>query len=137
MTAEYSCLFGISSSVKGIHSGEAVITHGKDASILLIGGKNDRVFWFLFEKMDKIYDSSEIPRFDDDDAKAFVNRLGDICVKDKPRVTARDLYNTRVSAKLVALEEAEFTRWSYGRLVCVGDSIHKMTPNLGKSTKLI
>lgn len=28
-------------------------------------------------------------------------------------------------------EEAQMKRWSWGRIACVGDGVHKMTPNMG------
>jgi len=31
----------------------------------------------------------------------------------------------------VALEEVENSVWTWGRIACLGDSIHKMTPNAG------
>jgi salicylate hydroxylase/FAD dependent monooxygenase len=33
---------------------------------------------------------------------------------------------------MTALEENIFQNWTCGRIVCIGDSMHKMTPNLGQ-----
>lgn len=31
----------------------------------------------------------------------------------------------------MALEEVYYSHWTWGRFVCLGDSVHKMTPNMG------
>jgi 2-polyprenyl-6-methoxyphenol hydroxylase-like FAD-dependent oxidoreductase len=36
-----------------------------------------------------------------------------------------------MSSCLVPTEEAEYEHWTWGRFVCLGDSIHKVTPNMG------
>jgi FAD dependent monooxygenase len=46
------------------------------------------------------------------------------------KVTLGDLMATATSLSHVPLEEANHKHWSYGRIVCVGDAIHKMTPNV-------
>lgn len=47
-------------------------------------------------------------------------------------VTLGQLFETRKSLGYFPLEEATHDIWTYGRIVCLGDSIHKMTPNLGQ-----
>ncbi|PVH96077.1 FAD/NAD(P)-binding domain-containing protein [Periconia macrospinosa] len=129
--AEYKCLFGISASIDGMEVGENYKTFAKDVSTLSYIGMIGRVFWFVFVKMDKVYYTPNIPRFTTADADALVEEVGSLAIREKRRVTVRDLYRERISGNLVALEEAEYDHWSWGRLVCLGDAIHKMTPNLG------
>lgn len=52
--AEYECLFGISSATKGIVDGEVTVNHDKHFSTMVIGGM-EKVYWFMFKKMDKIW----------------------------------------------------------------------------------
>jgi hypothetical protein len=111
--------------------GDYDITYAKDMSTLSIVGKGGRVFWFLFVKMEQVSNVPDIPRFTEDDARKLVDETGYLAVKENSKVTVRDLYNAKVSSTLVALEEADFEQWSWGRMVCIGDAIHKMTPNLG------
>ena len=48
-----------------------------------------------------------------------------------PDMTLGDLWKTRSTFTLVPIEEAQMKRWSWGRIACVGDCVHKMTPNMG------
>jgi flavin-dependent dehydrogenase len=54
MSAEYNCLYGISKGTKGIEDGEMHVNYTEGFSTMIIGGK-DKVFWFLFKKLDKIW----------------------------------------------------------------------------------
>jgi flavin-dependent dehydrogenase len=54
MFAEYQCLFGISDSTEGVTDGEVTINYDEGFSTMVIGGKN-KVFWFMFKRMDKIW----------------------------------------------------------------------------------
>lgn len=52
--AEYQCLFGISSQTKGITDGEITVNHDEGFSTLIVGGVQ-KVYWFMFKKLDKIW----------------------------------------------------------------------------------
>lgn len=52
--AEYQCLFGISTQTEGVTDGELTVNYDEGFSTMLIGGKQ-KVFWFMFKKMDKIW----------------------------------------------------------------------------------
>lgn len=54
MIAEYICLYGISSQTQGVTEGHIEVNYTEGFSTMVIGGKG-RVFWFLFEKLDKIW----------------------------------------------------------------------------------
>lgn len=47
-------------------------------------------------------------------------------------VTVGELMEKTSSVGFFPLEEASHEVWTYGRVVCVGDAIHKMTPNMGQ-----
>lgn len=86
--------------------------------------------------LDQVYHVPNIPRFTEDDAQKLIDENGRLAIQEYSKVTVRDLYNAKLSATLVALEEADSEEWSWGRLACIGDAIHKMTPNLGCGRKL-
>ena len=48
-----------------------------------------------------------------------------------PDLIFGDLWKTRSTSTMVPTEEAQLKRWSWGRIACVGDCVHKMTPNMG------
>ncbi|KAG9247182.1 hypothetical protein BJ878DRAFT_539528 [Calycina marina] len=86
---------------------------------------------FFASKVDCKYTSPNIPRFTVADELRVIAEQGDF--QFAPGVTLKMLFeNTTQNTSLLALEEANFKYWSWGRMVCVGDSAHKMTPNIGQ-----
>jgi 2-polyprenyl-6-methoxyphenol hydroxylase-like FAD-dependent oxidoreductase len=131
MAAEYRCLYAISAPIPGLPSQEFDVTYKKDVSPIVITGKDDRVYWFLIERLAKTYPYGEIPRYTKDDAHDFVAKHFEIALMPDAKVTVRDLWQSRETFSLVPLEEGFLDHWTFGRFVCLGDSVHKMTPNLG------
>lgn len=43
-----------------------------------------------------------------------------------PTYTIKDLWDVRVKASMVPLEEGVLKKWSHGRVVLIGDSVHKV-----------
>ncbi|KAL3424914.1 FAD binding domain-containing protein [Phlyctema vagabunda] len=130
MTSEYRCLFGISNPVPGMHGAITHRTFAEGWSSLVILGKNERCFWFLFEKLDRRYQANELPRFTQEDKEKFVSTFRNRHVNGRTRFNA--LWKEVITSHLVCLEEAQHETWTLDRFVCLGDSIHKMTPNMGQ-----
>ncbi|KAG8412675.1 hypothetical protein J3458_013116 [Metarhizium acridum] len=127
---EYSCCFGISKCVTGLTSGEQVMHMENGRTLVVIPSKDKVVFWFLVEKLDRTYRYSEAPRFTADDATALCSQAFTLPIKNG--ITFEDIWNKRDVVNMLGLEESCLSTWSTGRLVCIGDSIHKMTINLGQ-----
>ncbi|KJK68628.1 FAD binding domain protein [Aspergillus parasiticus SU-1] len=129
MVMQYRGVFGISKSVTGIREGEMHNVFVKGASILVIGCK-DHVFWIVGVKMERTYYASEALRFDQsqlEDSLAFLmNKY--VCAG----VQFKEVYQRTIRCNQLPLEEGMFERWNCGRVACIGDSVHKMTPNLGQ-----
>jgi hypothetical protein len=99
---------------------------------LTIAAEGGKVYWFAQERLPRTYHLGNIPRYTDEDAKSFVARHGELAICPSPNgLTLAGLWDKMVSSRLVAIEEGKFQLWHWGRIVCVGDSIHKATPNLG------
>ncbi|EME38708.1 hypothetical protein DOTSEDRAFT_180559 [Dothistroma septosporum NZE10] len=133
MTAEYTCLFGISHPVEGFEQGDLDYTYDKDHSFLIITGKNRRVFWFYFEKLPQVvaWNTKDFPRYSQADAKEHAEKNAwRPCHESR---TLGDLWKQRITYTLVPMEEALFDKWSYGRIATIGDSSHKMTANHGQA----
>ncbi|KAF9893892.1 hypothetical protein FE257_010062 [Aspergillus nanangensis] len=130
LTVEYSCVFGISSPIPGLESGELVNAYADGCCVITFHGADGRVFWFMIEKLPKKYVYPDNPRFSMGDAEGFCARLAhvpiwrDICVEH--------LWKNRLFVSMTALEEGLFQTWHFGRVVLLGDSVHKMTPNIGQ-----
>ncbi|CAK48314.1 hypothetical protein CBS115989_8867 [Aspergillus niger] len=130
MTVEYVCVFGISSAIPGLEISEQINGIYDHLSILTIHGRHGRVFWFVIQKLDRKYVYPDVPRFSDEDAVQLFERVKhvrfwkDICVGD--------LWKNREVSSMTALEEGLFETWHHERMVLIGDSVHKMTPNFGQ-----
>ncbi|KIA75510.1 hypothetical protein HK57_00009 [Aspergillus ustus] len=132
MTAEYQCLFGISTPIAGIEPGMSDDTLARDVSAVVASGKDGRIFWFLFRRMPRVYQTPEIPRFTTADAVSFAQHYFNFPIRNEPKtVTFKDLWEHRETVTMAPLEEAHFAHWTAGRIVCLGDSAHKMTPHTG------
>lgn len=94
-------------------------------------GVRDLVFWFLFVKSDKVTKSPNTPRFTEEQTLATIAKYGDHALGSG--YTFKDLWDSRIKANMVALEEGVLqTKWnSGGRVVMIGDSVHKATVNPG------
>lgn len=124
MISEYSCIFGISADMKELEPGHIHRTHGKGFTTVIMVGKNHRTFWFLFAKMDRKYTMRDLPRFTVEDRERHVAQYFDVRISSE--VTFEDLYKRGVYKTYVPLEEAFFEYWVVDRLVCIGDSVHKV-----------
>jgi len=132
ITAEYKCHFGISSATPGLDEpGTFDTTMDKHLSTMTILGKDNRVYWFMYEKLGRRYESHEIPRYSPADAEAFALKHARFPIMPNSTVTFGDIWQHRITNTLLALEEAVFDTWTWGRIACVGDCMHKMTPNAG------
>ncbi|KAL4878068.1 hypothetical protein BJY04DRAFT_229969 [Aspergillus karnatakaensis] len=134
VTVEYSCIFGISSAVTGLEVGEQVASFHDGFTVMTYQGLGGRVYWFVVEKLDKRYTYPHLPRFTQQDAINGCSRLGDVWLRNT--VHFRDVWANRETFAMTALEECVLRPWHSGRIVCIGDSIHKMTPNLGQGANL-
>lgn len=128
LMAEYQCLFGISGASGLIRNGGVHVNYSQGSSTLFIGGK-DKVFWFIFKKLDKVYVVPNIPRYTKHDAEVYASGFEDLQICDGLKFG--EIWKNRKTFTLVATEEAQMRRWTWGRIACAGDCVHKMTPNMG------
>ncbi|KAL5319811.1 hypothetical protein ACEPPN_012869 [Leptodophora sp. 'Broadleaf-Isolate-01'] len=131
ISTEYSCIFGLGKQPEGsvLTVGDSHRTYGKDHSTLSFVGRDGVLYWFMFSKLDRRYHGKEIPRFGKEDmeegAKPFKN------IPMAPGVTFGQVWENRTFANMSCLEESQNQHWISDCMVCIGDSTHKMTPNLG------
>lgn len=129
MTVDYSCAFGISHDVPEIHPGEQLLQLANGHTIFVVGAKGQTpgsniVFWFLIWKLDRTYAYHDAPRFTDEEAVSFCEaRLQD---EVKPGVPFERLWKRRYAINMVCLQESVLQTWAHGRVVCIGDSVHKV-----------
>ncbi|KEQ90265.1 hypothetical protein AUEXF2481DRAFT_576182 [Aureobasidium subglaciale EXF-2481] len=129
LECSYRCLYGIASSSAGLTIGDLHIGYNKNCSLMTIVGKDDRTYYFAFEMMDEIYKLPHIPTYTETDKVEYAERLGGL--KATESVCLKDIHKHSVSSTLVGVETASYKIWTWGRVACVGDASHKMTPNAG------
>ncbi|OBT70177.1 hypothetical protein VE03_00332 [Pseudogymnoascus sp. 23342-1-I1] len=130
ISAEYSCIFGLGNAVEGLlNPGDSHRSYTKGYSTLSFVGRGGSMYFFFFSRLDKIYHGKDIPRYSKADMDEAVKPFLDIYMTDS--IKFRQVWEKRTFANMSPLEESENEHWISDRFVCLGDSIHKMTPNLG------
>ena len=130
VSAEYNCIYGMGTQVKGdLKAGWYHRTYAHDLSTMIFVGTDGILYWFLFSKLDKRYYGDDIPKYTLADAEVTAQAFFDI--KLPHSTTYRDLWKTRTMVNMTSIEEAQNEHWTNGRIVCIGDSIHKQTINFG------
>ncbi|KAI8959570.1 putative monooxygenase [Daldinia sp. FL1419] len=126
----YRCSFGIAKHVPGWVRGEQHIVLGRLQSQLVVSGPEDRVYWFLFDKLPETKYGQDIPSFTREDEAEFVKQNSDLPITD--RFTFGQIYGKRVSSTLTPLHEFVCEKWFFGRILTIGDSAHKPNPISGQ-----
>jgi FAD dependent monooxygenase len=79
----------------------------------------------MIEKLQRKYVYPDNPRFSVDDAAGFCARLSNVPIwRD---ICVAHLWRNRISVSMTALEEGLFQTWHFGRVVLLGDSVHKVS----------
>lgn len=126
MSVEFSCIFGMSSGAPELEPGEQFMRINDGWTLVVIPSINDVVFWFIVRKLDRRCGYADAPRYTKEDAIAACEQYADVPVWKGIRFG--DIWEKRTTFNMTALQESVFQTWSHGRVVCVGDSIHKVGP---------
>ncbi|KAJ5294329.1 hypothetical protein N7508_009150 [Penicillium antarcticum] len=129
-TVEYTCVFGISNPIPGLETGEHINRYGDKFSVITFHGKDGRVFWFIIHKLDHAYVYPHAPRYSPEDAAHLCAELANVSILGD--ISVGHLWKSRIVASMTALEEGLLETWHFNRIVLLGDSVHKMTPNIGQ-----
>ncbi|KAL1847206.1 hypothetical protein Plec18170_008770 [Paecilomyces lecythidis] len=130
-TSEYNAIFAISRNGMTkpfMPDGTVHNVYYDYYSAVATTGEPGSIFWFLFVKAAKTR-YPNCPRFTEADAQNMIDQYGDSTIG--PSYTVKDLWETRVKANLVPMEEGVLKQCRNGRVLLMGDSIHKSTINIG------
>jgi hypothetical protein len=100
-----------------------ITTHGNLVSFQLFTGP-DYVFWFANFKLEEALTWPFCTQYSEEDMEVIAMKYAAHAVSQT--VTFGDLWETKIRAKLANLEEGVFQHWHSGRIVLVGDSVHKV-----------
>lgn len=130
IAAEFKLLFGISKAIPALPKTRDQRIANKNFCFLIVRCSGGRIGWFFFKKMDKKVYAPNIPRFTQKDAEEMVQPYLDYSITD--RVLFREVWENRIVSGLVPIEEYLAERWTWDRIVCVGDAIRKTSPTSGQ-----
>ncbi|TAQ89191.1 hypothetical protein B7494_g2482 [Chlorociboria aeruginascens] len=122
----WTCLLGMGPpepelplELSGVHN---------DKTSFLIASRPDVTFYFTFFKVPKPYSQYTRPRWTEEDANKAAASVADRPISES--LVFGDLWKKRFRGQIVDLEEGILEHWHFGRMVLVGDSAHKITPNI-------
>ncbi|KAI0168098.1 FAD binding domain protein [Pestalotiopsis sp. NC0098] len=126
----YRCSFGIAQHVPGYANGELNRIWGEDWSGLTISGPEDRVYWFIFDRLPEPKYGSDIPKYTKEDEAKFAEEFWNKSITDK--VTFGQIYSKKSTSTLTPLHEVVWKKWFFERIILLGDSAHKPNPISGQ-----
>ncbi|KEY73467.1 hypothetical protein S7711_07493 [Stachybotrys chartarum IBT 7711] len=126
VACHYKCSFGIAKDVPGWNDGEQTFVIGKGSSQLIASGPNNQVYWFFFVRLPKVKYGDDIPRYTKEDEAEMVKQYSAVRITEK--VNFGQIYARRVASTLTPLHEIVHKKWFFGRIIALGDSVHKPNP---------
>ncbi|PTD06396.1 FAD-dependent monooxygenase ausM [Fusarium culmorum] len=133
IVADYYCTFGVSvykSDDPEFIEGAGHVNFDHSRSTVVINSSRNKHFWFLILKFNERKTYPNIPRFGEKDMEKMAAENKDLMVTE--HTSFADLWRMRTKCAMVPLEEVVFDVWHTNRLVLLGDSAHKVTPNAGQ-----
>ncbi|RAL12872.1 FAD-dependent oxidoreductase [Aspergillus homomorphus CBS 101889] len=126
----FTGVFGISDPIEGLEQGIAYRTCGTGWSMLILVGTDAQVFCYVSIACPP----SSKPHRRRQQGKASLEPMLEpfLHVHVTRQVLFREVFLHAKSCTYVPLEESFQNQWSAGRFACIGDAVHKMTPNIGQ-----
>ncbi|KAH8657759.1 hypothetical protein BX600DRAFT_499833 [Xylariales sp. PMI_506] len=125
--SSFKCIFGCSPKGDILPAGTMIEIQRREMSWFLLTTEN-AVVWFFFIRLGKPTYNRQ--RYSEQEAEEWAEKYKRQSVWKEGKVVFGDLWETREQAILANLEEGVLKRWAKGRVVLLGDAVHKMTPNL-------
>ncbi|KAJ0421154.1 hypothetical protein BJY00DRAFT_323394 [Aspergillus carlsbadensis] len=134
LAAAYRVHVGLSTSIPGLTTGEQIIRSYNGFAIFVFCGKDGELGWFVTEKLDRRYTYPDRPVYTQEDALAYCKSLSGVQVWGG--ITFGAVFQARTSFSHALVDEHVFSTWNAGRVVCLGDSVVKISPNSGLGASL-
>ncbi|KAL4960975.1 FAD-dependent oxidoreductase [Aspergillus stella-maris] len=130
LAAEFGCVFGVCKAPAGQGQWEHIIRYNRGFCFLFFPVAERLILFNVIFKLKRKSYYPDIPRFSEAEAIQVCESVVDFPVWNN--VKFGDLWERTMRVVLVPLEEHLYKMWHYRRIVCVGDSVSKMTPNTGQ-----
>lgn len=88
--------------------------------------QTDKAMWITYIKLDPVI--KEPVYYSDAEMEKVVQQYFNVTIG--AGCTYKDMWDHRIRAKMTTLDEGIQQTWYHGRVVLVGDAVHKFTPNL-------
>lgn len=88
--------------------------------------QTEKAMWIIYIKLDPAI--KEPVYYSDAEMEKVVQQYFNVTVG--AGCTYKDMWDHRIRAKMTTLEQGVQQTWYHGRVVLVGDTVHKFTPNL-------
>lgn len=125
-TTAYRGLYGCATWTEDTIPATISEMHGNKTTIQLIPAKGILMF-LAYQRLPTTTKGSV--RYSEEDKQAFAKEVADIHVTET--LTFKDIWDKTYWSYASGLEEGLAERWYGDRVVLVGDTVHKMTPNIG------
>ncbi|KAK2936501.1 hypothetical protein FoTM2_004447 [Fusarium oxysporum f. sp. vasinfectum] len=112
---------------KDLEPGVDYECHSEGFSSQLIMPSHEKYFFTIYLKLDK--PTKDRHYITAEEADALAKKYGDIYLA--PGVTFKEVWDAKNWTHTAPFEEGVAKKWFRDRVVLVGDSVHKMTPNIG------
>jgi len=131
MKQTYRGLVGRAPLLEGLEVGDTWEVHGRGTSLQLMNGARFAFFIVYDELPQPAVTDRSAPPYTDEDAEALAARVADWAATRDMKFG--QVWAARSWSRMVNLEEGFLKRWHWDRIVLVGDSHIKLTPNVGLS----
>ncbi|EEY23119.1 FAD binding domain-containing protein [Verticillium alfalfae VaMs.102] len=118
--------FGIAKNVPGWVDGTQHTIVGQGISQLVVSGPENKVYWFLFERLSRPNYGKDITPYSREDEAEFVRLHYTLPVTEN--ITFGQIYEAKSTSTLTPLHEVVYKKWFYKRIITIGDSAHKPNP---------
>ncbi|KAL9030775.1 MAG: hypothetical protein Q9196_001125 [Gyalolechia fulgens] len=126
ITTQWKCLLGFGPGEPQMKNELSVVyNHGYS---FLLGTQPRRCFYFVFQRVKKPWTRYSRPHYTQQDAEEMAASVADMPISET--MVFGELWKKRWRGSVVDIEEGVLSRWHYGRTVLVGDTAHKITPNM-------
>ena len=123
MRSSYRCLVGVAPLIPGLAPNELNVIQGQRLSITVVTQPDKTMFFACIKEED----TSQWPKkvcFSEEQAEKEGARISDMPVTT--HVLFGEIWRKRYRGYLCPIQEGLLRHWHFGRIVLVGDSVHKV-----------
>ncbi|KAF2726640.1 FAD binding domain protein [Polyplosphaeria fusca] len=127
MVTSWKCLIGMAHGCPELGQCDMTVVHNNRFSFLALT-QPTKTFFFVFFRLDKPFTWPKRERFTEQEAEELAASVADHPVSET--LLFGELWKRRIRGQLISIEEGILEHWHDGRIVLIGDAVHKVTPNI-------